>query len=71
LQLDRARGNYKLLESKLSEVMLRAAGMDKKSREASVIEKWKRPGSKAAGDFAAVLKDVSRQGRLAHKSWSH
>ncbi|EFN52891.1 hypothetical protein CHLNCDRAFT_138420 [Chlorella variabilis] len=55
--LDNKRGNYKLLESNLINVLLKAAGIDKKSKEASTIRNWKRPGSKSAGDFAAVLQE--------------
>lgn len=69
LQLDRARGNYRLQEAKLIEVMLEAASMDKGSRAAAALAKWKHPGSKAAGDFAAVLKDVSRPCQFARMSW--
>lgn len=58
MQLDNKRGNYKLLESNLINVLLKAAGIDKKSKEASTIRNWKRPGSKSAGDFAAVLQEV-------------
>jgi hypothetical protein len=59
MQLDNKRGNYKLLEANLADVLLRAAGFAKTSDEAKAVFNWKRPNSKSAGDFATVLKDVS------------
>lgn len=66
-QLDtRQRGNYHLLESKLTDCILKAAGIDKKSDEARAAYGWKsKIKSVKAGEFAEVLKDVSGN-RLAY-----
>ncbi|KAL4853400.1 Dynamin-related protein 5A [Chlorella vulgaris] len=58
-QLDtRQRGNYHLLESKLTDCILKAAGIDKKSDEARAAYGWKsKIKSVKAGEFAEVLKD--------------
>jgi hypothetical protein len=66
LQLDEKRGNYKLQEQKLIDVLLKAQLMDPKSNPtAKMIKGWKRPGRKgdAAGDLAKVLEQV-RPGAL-------
>lgn len=55
--LDNTRGNYHLLESKLATVLIKAASIDKKSKEAEAVKDWRKPGaSRNAGNFAEVLK---------------
>ena len=60
--MDEHRGNYKLLEQKLIDVLLKALNLDPKTDAiAKMIKAWKRPGKKgdAAGDLARTLYDVS------------
>lgn len=47
-----------------------AAAKEKDSPEAQAVRRWKQPEAKRAGDFAAVLKDVSLGvARLALDPW--
>lgn len=48
-----------LLSIKREQVCIEAAVLEKNSAEAVAVRGWKRPNAKKAGDFAAVLKDVS------------
>lgn len=61
LQLDEKRGNYKLLEQKLIDVLIKACNWDpKKTEDAIKIKNWKKPWKKgdAAGDLAKTLEEV-------------
>ncbi|KDD74401.1 hypothetical protein H632_c1341p0, partial [Helicosporidium sp. ATCC 50920] len=53
--LDEERGNMRLLEGALSNVMLRACALDRKGEAARALKNWKRPGVKGVGVYAEVL----------------
>lgn len=57
-QLDAERGSYRLLESRLADVLLRSCGIDRSGPLARAVKNWKRPGVKGVGEFARVLQEV-------------
>ncbi len=64
LALQHAPLGNKCLPQPLSttKVCIEAAALDKASEQARAVRNWKQPGAKRAGDFAAVMKDVSGAG---------
>ncbi|PSC67603.1 DNA ligase 4 isoform A [Micractinium conductrix] len=56
-KFDNLRGNYQLLEVRLGQALLAAAGLSSKSQEGEAVRGWRRPtGKKSAGNFAEVLR---------------
>lgn len=57
-QLDSERGNYRLQEGRLVEVLLRACGVSKTGMAAKAARGWKKPGVKGVGEFARVMQEA-------------